>query len=369
MLYTHKISFDLSKQEPRKRLPAVYGTKETVAVEISLYDGAQQWQIPDGSSCVIRFMKANGNGGVYHVLADDTSAWHIQDNRITFTLIPESMDYPGLVDISLVLENGGRTLGIYGFDIHVDSNLFQQKEEAGNLLEVTDLIGINTALTVLQNQTKTDPTLSVSGKPADSAAVGEAVSSLSSGKAPVGHVNFTGAVSSYGELITLIQNTFAAIPDNSEYRMFVNFSVSEGAVPAGSWFICIHREWENYGIVELINDSYHLFIRKYAQWKEPEWENPPMVPGVEYHTTQRWQGKVVFAKLIDFGVLPAGTAKEIYPALGATAVVEWRGTMSDGTALPYADINVAVSTGMIRVTTAFDASAYSAQLAVWYVKE
>lgn len=35
--------------------------------------------------------------------------------------------------------------------------------------------------------------------------------------------------------------------------------------------------------------------------KEWEWENPPMVAGVEYRTTERWNGKAVYTKLINCG--------------------------------------------------------------------
>ena len=35
-----------------------------------------------------------------------------------------------------------------------------------------------------------------------------------------------------------------------------------------------------------------------------EWLNPPMELGVEYRTTERWLGKVVYTKLFDYGTLP-----------------------------------------------------------------
>lgn len=35
-------------------------------------------------------------------------------------------------------------------------------------------------------------------------------------------------------------------------------------------------------------------------WSEPEWENPPMIPGVEYRTTKRHNGAAVYTKLIHY---------------------------------------------------------------------
>ncbi len=42
-----------------------------------------------------------------------------------------------------------------------------------------------------------------------------------------------------------------------------------------------------------------------------EWLNPPMVIGVEYRTTERYNGKPVYWKLVDFGALPDATCRQI----------------------------------------------------------
>lgn len=39
-------------------------------------------------------------------------------------------------------------------------------------------------------------------------------------------------------------------------------------------------------------------------WSAWEYVNPPMALGVEYRTTERYNGKPVYAKLFDYGVLP-----------------------------------------------------------------
>lgn len=46
----------------------------------------------------------------------------------------------------------------------------------------------------------------------------------------------------------------------------------------------------------------------FGEW---EWINPPMVVGVEYRTTERYQGKPVYAKCVNFGSLPNNTTKDI----------------------------------------------------------
>lgn len=40
-----------------------------------------------------------------------------------------------------------------------------------------------------------------------------------------------------------------------------------------------------------------------------EWENPPMIPGEEYRTTERWNGKPVYVKAVYLGALTNGLSR------------------------------------------------------------
>ena len=44
---------------------------------------------------------------------------------------------------------------------------------------------------------------------------------------------------------------------------------------------------------------------------EREWINPPFLRGVEYRTTERLDGLVVYTKLVDFGAMPANSSKTV----------------------------------------------------------
>lgn len=46
-------------------------------------------------------------------------------------------------------------------------------------------------------------------------------------------------------------------------------------------------------------------------WSPWEYEHPPMHLGIEYRTTERYQGKPVYAKLVDCGYGPNSTSKSI----------------------------------------------------------
>lgn len=58
-----------------------------------------------------------------------------------------------------------------------------------------------------------------------------------------------------------------------------------------------------------------IYGSKIGAW---EWVNPPMQIGVEYRTTERYLGKPVYTKVIDFGASPNNGAKNVN--LGASNV-------------------------------------------------
>lgn len=104
-----------------------------------------------------------------------------------------------------------------------------------------------------------------------------------------------------------------------------------------------------------------------------EWVNPPMAPGVEYRTTERWNGKVVWTQLIDYGALP-NNAQKAKSCATFTQLCESCFTVTDGT--NYSDANkepwitgFSVSSGTILLKTNIDVSAYTATVQLWYVKD
>jgi hypothetical protein len=65
-------------------------------------------------------------------------------------------------------------------------------------------------------------------------------------------------------------------------------------------------------------------------WQPWEWVNPPMVLGTEYRTTERFNGKAVYAKLFDIGELPTNSYKKVAHGLTKTAVVSLYGASTNG---------------------------------------
>lgn len=113
----------------------------------------------------------------------------------------------------------------------------------------------------------------------------------------------------------------------------------------------------------------------YSEW---EWVNPPMIVGVEYRTTERWQGKPVYYKVVDFGGLPNSTTAAV--PIGAENIEwafldlsrSWAGPASDLTTnyiSNWANITeMIISNGKISITTNANMTGNLAYIMVKYTK-
>ena len=59
-----------------------------------------------------------------------------------------------------------------------------------------------------------------------------------------------------------------------------------------------------------------------GEWQPWEWVNPPMLLGEEYRTTERYLGKPVYVKAVNFGVLPNTSEKSVTWGTSATLAFE-----------------------------------------------
>ena len=84
-----------------------------------------------------------------------------------------------------------------------------------------------------------------------------------------------------------------------------------------------------------------LVRHKATNWRTWEFDNPPMASGTEYRTTERWNGKVVYTKLLTYkttSALSGATTTKIAHGISnldtASLRVEWT---TDEWILPYSD--------------------------------
>ena len=123
----------------------------------------------------------------------------------------------------------------------------------------------------------------------------------------------------------------------------------------------------NYGGVELVK------VVDGGVWQKLEWENPPMEMGVEYRTTERWQGKAVYAKLIDCGT-PANGVKTVEHGASATQMIRCNAAMNNGdyrTTIPYNDgtYTISVQADITDIVIVANISIFNVCAQIWYTKD
>lgn len=113
-------------------------------------------------------------------------------------------------------------------------------------------------------------------------------------------------------------------------------------------------------------------------WTE-EWVNPPMMAGVEYRTTERWNGKPVYTSLVDCGVC-ASPHKDVTTNFSCTSIIRHYGRIG-GQSIPMINgtldnqwtawANAINLSGYVRVTIYNGSSldGESAEVQVWYTKD
>lgn len=114
-----------------------------------------------------------------------------------------------------------------------------------------------------------------------------------------------------------------------------------------------------------------------GEWQPWEWVSPPMTLGVEFRTTERYLGKPVYVRLVNFGALGNATTKSVdvaientdkIPVLGGTALEvplipgAYGGTIS-GISATRTSAKITIS-----ITTTTDLSWMQAEVLLGYTK-
>lgn len=108
----------------------------------------------------------------------------------------------------------------------------------------------------------------------------------------------------------------------------------------------------------------------YYPW---EWVNPPMLLGVEYRTTERYNGQPVYCKLVNFGALPNATQKVVKHNIpNVSSVISVYGSAQDqaiGVGAFGAQVTgINADNTNVAIWTSADLSNYSAYVAIKYTK-
>lgn len=107
-----------------------------------------------------------------------------------------------------------------------------------------------------------------------------------------------------------------------------------------------------------------------SAWQPFEWEHPPMQLGVEYRTLERYNGKPVYAKAINFGQAPNATYKDVSHGIeNFSQLVSYTGMMGGANLIEASAVDsIQINASIIRITTNTDVSASYVHLVLRYTK-
>lgn len=114
-----------------------------------------------------------------------------------------------------------------------------------------------------------------------------------------------------------------------------------------------------------------------GEWQPWEWVNPRLVDGVEYRTTERWNGKPVYTATFNIGALPnASTKTAAVQGKWATSVIRYDLVVNNGSNFRNYQHVSGLSEVLVRadgtqsiymkITTTSNLSAQTATAQVWY---
>ena len=191
----------------------------------------------------------------------------------------------------------------------------------------------------------------VSGEPE-----AETVAAALSNKAPAGfgfgdaiqEIATTSAEESYETYCAKVDAVLDAMPDKTAKLVRAYPPAVYGN--AGTTISLLYKGDANYAVLSNIGSAdvglcgWRMFKLRYpsssspAVWMPFEWENPPMKIGVEYRTTERYDGKPVFVMAVNGGAFPDNSSKiievQIPDTSGQVKMLDCYGVLDNGTQIP-----------------------------------
>ena len=191
----------------------------------------------------------------------------------------------------------------------------------------------------------------VSGEPE-----AETVAAALSNKAPAGFgfgdavqsIETTSAEESYETYCAKVDAVLDGMPDKTAKLVLAYPPAVYGK--AGTTISLLYKGDANYAVLSNIGSAdvglcgWRMFKLRYpsssspAVWMPFEWENPPMKIGVEYRTTERYDGKPVFVMAVNGGAFPDNSSKiievQIPDTSGQVKMLDCYGVLDNGTQIP-----------------------------------
>ena len=259
---------------------------------------------PIGSGTVFSVWYSGTSGEGNYTAIGQNSAFLVSGNTVEVELITQMLLVKGGGVLCLVMnDENGKQIGFWnipyiaevvpGFESAEAIQNFTAFSET--VMKLADLVK---KASEAVEKLSIDDTLTRAGAAADAQAVGSALNEKAPARSGIGgkieNTQFLSSVNDPGLVTGFYMCTVSTtgMPDNwGGGPMFVVAVDSDR---------CMQRIYSS-------NLSRYC-VRRYMDgvWDPWEYSDPPMVPGVEYRTTERWNGFAVYTKLFDLGKVPIG---------------------------------------------------------------
>lgn len=119
MIVTHKINIDLLRRESTRVIDAVQTDAYCRKIEITVTDGGQAVEFPEGVSVRGSYRKADGTRGIYDTMPDGTAAGSVAGNVVTLSLAPQLLTAAGTAELAVQLISGETLLNVFPVQVNV----------------------------------------------------------------------------------------------------------------------------------------------------------------------------------------------------------------------------------------------------------
>lgn len=171
--------------------------------------------------------------------------------------------------------------------------------------------------------------------------------------APAGFVSGGFSVTELGQIGSGLLNYYSSMSNLTIKNIYIEVEANGLELSGGRWMATIYRQHGSLAVVkalDLINGYERQTTITNGVVGEWEWVNPPMVLGTEYRTTEWWNGKPVYTKVIYMGALHDNGTISISVNAKVTAVIDIRGYIYNSVEKTYAPI-VTASNGVLATYT------------------
>lgn len=356
-------------------VPTIYAKQGDIGrkFEVIFTNSGLPYTIPADSVFSVWYSGESGEGNYTNI--GDNSAFYVNENKVTVELITQMLTNDGNGILCIVLnESNGNQIGYWNIPYLCEKVPGFESEGAKEYYtafskSVEGLKQITENLTPEAIGAHPDtwlPTIEEIGAAPAGYGYG--------GKITTKIYNINGTEADFN---AMLENVFASMSDEAAMQVqFLDASTGDSFISTAT----LYKSYSDYGWLKGTDYGGRNLqkVKRGGTWQPWEWVNPPMVSGVEYRTTERVNGKAVYAKLVDCGYLPNASHSTVdWGVNGGARPIRWSGFVeSDGEqdhrALPYDymdnSIRIGVTNWVIFLTTSGDYSMQKAYVQVWYTK-